>query len=290
MEWLEALPFDIIPRMGEQYLFFDMDGTLIEPSTHHLLPSTIQAVRQAMHQGCHVFLCTGRGYKMALEYQAELEIPGVIFSNGAGIAYQGKILETTSIASNIVRKMTDLVSLLQGGYQILGINAIYQNEKEHQRFAKRFPQQYPNLSEEEVFHRKAMKLIDEYSGEAIQKIDFNFDSELTADLFFARIPASLEVVLSGGYYANLGRRGGELMQRGTTKGRAVKRVLSMFGASAHDAYGFGDSMNDITMLQDCGTGIAMGNSTEELKKCADYVTNDASHDGIYNAMKHFQII
>ena len=53
---------------------------------------------------------------------------------------------------------------------------------------------------------------------------------------------------------------------------------------------FGDSMNDITMLQDCGTGIAMGNSTEELKKCADYVTNDASHDGIYNAMKHFQII
>ena len=276
--------------MGEQYLFFDMDGTLIAPSTHHFLPSSIQAIQQAIRQGCHVFLCTGRGYKMALEYQNELEIPGVIFSNGAGIACQGKILETTNIAPETVTGMTEMVSLLHGGYQILGIDAIYQNEKEHQRFAARFPQQYPDLSEEEVFQRKAMKLIDEYAGETIQKIDFNFDSELTADLFFARIPASLEVVLSGGYYANLGRRGGELMQEGTTKGKAVKRVLSMFSASVHDAYGFGDSMNDVTMLQECGTGIAMGNSTEELKKCADYVTNDADHDGIYNAMKHFQII
>ena len=92
-----------------------MDGTLIAPSTHHFLPSSIQAIQQAIRQGCHVFLCTGRGYKMALEYQNELEIPGVIFSNGAGIAYQGKILETTNIAPETVTRMTEMVSLLHVG-------------------------------------------------------------------------------------------------------------------------------------------------------------------------------
>jgi Cof subfamily protein (haloacid dehalogenase superfamily) len=276
--------------MNDKYLFFDMDGTLIAPSTHHLLPSSIEAIQNAMNNGCHVFLCTGRSYGMALEYQQELQIPGVIFSNGAGISYEGKILEHHDIDPHTVKQMTDLVSALAGGYQLLGIDTIWQNAKEHHRFASRFLYEYPDLSEEEVFRRKTMHLVEDYQGEPIQKIDFNFDSELTADLFFARIPASLEVVLSGGYYANLGRRGGELMPEGMTKGFAVKRVLEMFGASAHDAYGFGDSMNDMTMLKKCGTGIAMGNSTEDLKKSADYVTNDADHDGIANAMKHFELI
>ncbi len=276
--------------MSEKYLFFDMDGTMIAPGTHHILPSTVEALKQAEEKGCHAFLCTGRGYGMALEYQDEIKIPGVVFSNGAGIAYEGKILETHDIGQETVKKMTDLITALGGGFQIIGVDYIWQNAKEHRRFAERFPIEYPDLSEEEVFARKAMHLIDEYHGEAIQKIDFNFDSELTADLFFARIPASLEIVLSGGYYANLGRRGGELMKEGMTKGYAVKRVLEMFGADSHDAYCFGDSMNDMTMLQVCGTGIAMGNGTEEIKKSADYVTNDADHDGIYNALKHFNII
>lgn len=227
---------------------------------------------------------------MALEYQQEIEMAGIIFSNGAGIAYQGRILETHDIDPNTVHQMISLISALSGGYQILSTSYIYQNEKEHHRFAQRFPQEYPDLSIEEVFRRKAMRSMDEYKGEAIQKIDFNFENELTADLFFARLPASLETVLSGGYYAKFGRRGGELMTEGTTKGQGIRRVLEMFSAHRHDAYCFGDSMNDLTMMQECGTGIAMGNGTEVIKKSADYVTDDADHDGIFNAMKHFHII
>jgi Cof subfamily protein (haloacid dehalogenase superfamily) len=276
--------------MNEHFLFFDMDGTLISPKSHHVLPSSIQAIQQAEQNGCHIFLCTGRGYGMALEYQQEIEMPGIIFSNGAGIAYQGRILETHDIDPNTVHQMISLISALGGGYQILSTSYIYQNEKEHHRFAQRFPQEYPDLSIEEVFRRKAMRSMDEYKGEAIQKIDFNFENELTADLFFARLPASLETVLSGGYYAKFGRRGGELMTEGTTKGQGIRRVLEMFSAHRHDAYCFGDSMNDLTMMQECGTGIAMGNGTEEIKKSADYVTDDADHDGIFNAMKHFHII
>lgn len=276
--------------MQEKYLFFDMDGTLISPATHHILPSSIEGIKKAQEKGARVFLCTGRGYGLALEYQDELDVPGVIFSNGGGIAYDGKILETRDIQPRIVKEMIDRIDSLGGGYQILGTNYCWQNQKEHNRFASRFPSQYPELTVEQVFERKAMRLFDEYDGGSIQKIDFNFDSELTADWFFAKIPASLNVVMSGGYYAHLGRRGGELMCEGTSKGQAIQRVLDMFGASYRDAYGFGDSMNDIEMLKVCGHSIAMGNAIEDVKKCADYVTNDADHDGIYNALKHFEII
>lgn len=276
--------------MNDTYLFFDMDGTLISPKSHHILPSSIRAINAARKNGCRTFLCTGRGYALAMEYQDEVELDGVIFSNGAGIAYQGKILETKDIRKELVHQMIELIDSLGGGYQILCVNACYQNKKEHLRFASRFPTEYPDLSLEQVFQRKSMLMIDEYQGEPVQKIDFNFDSELIADLFFARIPASLEVVMSGGYYAHLGRRGGELMVEGTTKGIAVERVLDMFGGNKHDAYGFGDSMNDLQMIRTCGVGIAMGNGSEDIKKSADYTTDDADHDGIENALKHFHII
>jgi hydroxymethylpyrimidine pyrophosphatase-like HAD family hydrolase len=40
----------------------------------------------------------------------------------------------------------------------------------------------------------------------------------------------------------------------------------------------------------CGIGVAMGNATEELKEASDYVTTGINEDGIWNALKHFELI
>ena len=45
---------------------------------------------------------------------------------------------------------------------------------------------------------------------------------------------------------------------------------------------FGDSYNDIQMLQAVGHGIAMGNAPEELKAVAAEVCGSVSQDGIYH--------
>ena len=34
----------------------------------------------------------------------------------------------------------------------------------------------------------------------------------------------------------------------------------------------------------------MGNATNALKAVSDYVTDDIDKDGLYNALKHFEII
>ena len=49
-------------------------------------------------------------------------------------------------------------------------------------------------------------------------------------------------------------------------------------------------LNDLEMMEVCGTGIAMGNGTDEIKQHADYVTDEADNDGIYKALKHFELI
>ena len=67
-------------------------------------------------------------------------------------------------------------------------------------------------------------------------------------------------------------------------------VLQHYGLTQQDSVAFGDGPNDLEMLQYAAIGIAMGNAVQEAKDVADYVTTDLLEDGIYNGMKHFQLI
>jgi hydroxymethylpyrimidine pyrophosphatase-like HAD family hydrolase len=42
----------------------------------------------------------------------------------------------------------------------------------------------------------------------------------------------------------------------------------------------GDDHNDVSMIKRAGLGIAMGNSSEAIKSCADYITGTNSDNGI----------
>ena len=50
--------------------------------------------------------------------------------------------------------------------------------------------------------------------------------------------------------------------------------------------GFGDSMNDESLIRMAGHGVAMCNGLEEIKKIANYVTDfDNNHDGVGEFIK-----
>jgi len=146
------------------------------------------------------------------------------------------------------------------------------------------------LTVEENFKRRGMKPLTTYNNESIQKVDFNFDSELIADIFLSRVPQHLNLVVNGGYFSGFGKRSGEITATNVSKGTAIKRVVEMFSGDMKDTYGFGDSANDKEMLEVCHHSIAMGNASDDIKKLANYVTDDNDHDGIYKALKHFEII
>jgi hydroxymethylpyrimidine pyrophosphatase-like HAD family hydrolase len=57
-----------------------------------------------------------------------------------------------------------------------------------------------------------------------------------------------------------------------------------------DVYAFGDGLNDIEMIKGVGTGVAMGNAVEELKRHADLVTADVADDGISKALSKLGLI
>lgn len=74
----------------------------------------------------------------------------------------------------------------------------------------------------------------------------------------------------------------DIIPAGGGKGLGIEKVLSYYGLTKEEAIAFGDGTNDIEMLQAVGTGIAMGNVTENVKDIADAVCKSVSEDGIYH--------
>ena len=77
---------------------------------------------------------------------------------------------------------------------------------------------------------------------------------------------------------------------GTSKEKGIKKLCDYLKVDMKDTYALGDSANDIEMIKCVGTGIAMGNGSNSLKEVSDYVTDHIHKDGLYNALKHFELI
>lgn len=79
----------------------------------------------------------------------------------------------------------------------------------------------------------------------------------------------------------------EFTADGIDKAKALDAVFGPLGIDRDDAIAFGDGHNDMTMLQYCGTGIAMGNAVEDLKAIADEIGLSNDEDGIAKMLATF---
>ncbi|MDO4265931.1 MAG: HAD family hydrolase [Eubacteriales bacterium] len=77
--------------------------------------------------------------------------------------------------------------------------------------------------------------------------------------------------------------GADLVEKCCSKASGLERLCAYYDVPREHTYAFGDSENDIDILEAAGTGIAVGNAMEEVKQAADLVTDDIWHDGIYKA-------
>ena len=69
-----------------------------------------------------------------------------------------------------------------------------------------------------------------------------------------------------------------------TKGNALRALCEKTGIAVEDTIAFGDSQNDVNMLQAAGLGVAMENSPQEVKELADQVTLDNEHEGLLKVL------
>jgi phosphoglycolate phosphatase len=81
-----------------------------------------------------------------------------------------------------------------------------------------------------------------------------------------------------------------LMAPDHSKFRGVERALAKMGASPDQAMAAGDSDNDISMLQGCRVGVALGDASPGLKAAADFVARRAAGAGLFEALRTFGVL
>lgn len=73
---------------------------------------------------------------------------------------------------------------------------------------------------------------------------------------------------------------------GATKGLALAKAAALLDFEMRRTLAFGDSLNDLSMLQACGRGVLMANGRPDLRSRCDDVCGTNQEDGVGEYLEH----
>ena len=78
---------------------------------------------------------------------------------------------------------------------------------------------------------------------------------------------------------------------GTNKYNAIVKIANSKGIKNDDIICFGDGLNDLDMLANCGLSVAMDNALKEVKIACNDITDSNDEDGVRKYLeRYFNII
>lgn len=79
----------------------------------------------------------------------------------------------------------------------------------------------------------------------------------------------------------------EIVPLGIDKASSLNKLLPMLDIKREELVACGDGLNDVTMIDYAGMGVAMANACKEVKEVADYITSSCDEDGVAKAIYKF---
>ena len=257
-------------------LFFDIDDTLI-PEGGVYPEGTLEALYAARDNGHKLFINTGRVFCNVEDHIMRDCFSGAVCGCGTHVVYEGNELFYKGLDKDLCYD----IAMLCRDCHMYGLFEY----KDYCCYDGFLPETADNPLID-FFRKMGRRMVTDIdSPEFIfDKFSIWYDDTSDTERFKEGTKQYFDLIIreEGTFY--------EMQPKGFSKARGMQFLLDYFGCDREDVYAFGDSNNDIEMLDFAGTGIAMGNATETLKSVADYVTSDILRDGITNAMKHFELI
>ena len=269
-------------------IFIDIDGTLTVPGENIPPDSAVEAIRKTQSKGHKVFLCTGRNPDM-LKPLLVYGFDGVVGSGGAYVTVGDDVIidapmsdEDRDVALNLLHRngVYCTIEAKNGSWCDEGIGEFMQRQaggnSELQRWRKAI---------EESLGILPMK---EYDGSPIYKIVVMCSNASQLEETKKELGNNYRFIvqeMQGGSLIN-----GELLSKDYDKGRGVKAVADFLGVSIDDTYGFGDSMNDLEMIETVGTSVCMENGAQALKDISDIICPAVNDDGLAKAFDQLGLL
>ncbi len=269
-------------------IFLDIDGTLTLAGTNTPPDSAVEAMKRAREKGNKLFLCTGRNYDM-LKPLLKYPFDGMVSSSGGYVTVGDTVLYDHPMKPEVVKNALDILHRNGVFCTIEGKDGSFGDAN-----LKDFLDSTEGGNSEIERWRKALsenlgiRPMEEYDGQAIYKI-----------VTMAREASQMEEIrsaLEGDFHIILqdvpahGCVNGEILSHEFDKGKGVRMIAAHLGTAIEDCIGFGDSMNDVEMMETVGYAVCMENGSPSLKERADYICPSVTDDGIYKAFEKLNLL
>ncbi|WP_313891436.1 Cof-type HAD-IIB family hydrolase [Psychrobacillus sp.] len=257
--------------MGNKILFFDIDGTILDHDKK-IPDGVVEAIQKAKENGHEVVIATGRSAFTASFIFEQLNIDSFVCYNGQVVQFKGEIIHSGVIDRTALQRLTDFASERQQPLVYMGTNEMVSNLLEHNDI-------HESISTLKIDFPRAEE-------------NFYLENDVHQALIFCDIAAQEEYEKAFPHlkFVRWHRVSCDVLPLGVSKAKGIELLLTHLNKTPEDAIAFGDGLNDLEMLEYVGTGVAMGNSVEELKEKATFVTDHVSENGLVNAMKKLNLI
>lgn len=253
----------------------DLDGTLLSDD-HRLTRRVLEAVGRFQEQGGLFTLATGRPHLTAhrLAEELQLEIP-YIACNGSVLAGKEGIIQSHLLP------LADLAVLLMEAAR-QGMDVLMFREEDVRVFERTL--QVKEYERKELVRCRLDPVEEErWTAHFVHKVILMGPMEVLRSLWERHEP------FLGDRYTALQSEDNylEIVSRECTKGAAMLKLADSLGIDRGEIMAIGNQMNDLDMLQHAALGVAVNNSSPELKKQAHYVSEGNYGDGVIEALLRF---
>ena len=253
--------------------FFDVDGTLVDMEKKIISPKMIETLKRLKKNGIILCMATGRGPYLVPSF------PGIDFdvflSYNASYCYtKDEVIFSNPIPKEDVKAIVENASEIHrpvflAGVEGGGANGCDKDLADYFAIAKSKVNVLDNFDFEKLMDKKVYQMMvgcykEEYA-------------DILRDVDGARITAWWT-------------RAADITPANGNKGVGVRKILDYYHLDKENAIAFGDGTNDIEMLEAVGTGVAMGNATDDVKAVADAICGHVAEDGIYHYCKEQGLI
>ncbi|MBR6347870.1 MAG: HAD family phosphatase [Spirochaetales bacterium] len=258
---------------------FDLDGTLLDPA-RILRRRTIEALALASDNGCRIAITSGRNFLAVPETIRNLSfIRYFILCNGALIydRTMNRYLFDCSIPLGTALSV----------YRDLSVEDVYYDcylpdgawaQASHLEKVDGMVSDQSHLKVLYDTREPKEDLIAALKerGKDVCKVQAIFRDTSTRDRVMEAMKQKYpDLEITTAYTYNL-----EFNMPDATKGKGLLKLAEILGIERKDVAAFGDGGNDISMIEEAGTGFAMANAPIEVKTHADIIAPSNSEDGV----------
>jgi len=254
----------------------DVDGTLLD-SSNRITEETKKAIELCKEKGVIFTISSGRPIQGVEKLNKILDLDTPFITYNGAMVVMGKsktILYEQKLSASNANSAIKLGEKWGTTIFVWADNKLYAND---------INQRTINYSEIANIEPEFVKNLSDITGNGVSKVLW-YDEIENINKYLGRVG---EFISDDINYHTSKPMFLEFVDKNASKAIAMEKIGDYYNISQKEMIAVGDGLNDISMIEYAGLGVAMGNAHDLVKNKAQYITLSNDQDGVAHVINKF---